>query len=238
MSRLFAGSALLLLTCIPMFAGELIADRDSYVYGGKTFSNGSSPVQPYDANFGAQTVLELKTVASSNDGHTRKIYLGFNLKTLPRTAKSLTLRLTLLEMHAGSGGDAALTSQPLKIYLLKPDAKGDNWIEGAGQIAQLENGTATGSLNWMNAPANAIRMGNKLDPAKVVEAASFSLPATSQKNQVVTIPLNEAVCEALISGLHGPRATLILTVNEGTDDLMLFHSCETANPNRCPALVW
>lgn len=173
------------------------------------------------------------------DGFTRKIYLGFDLSTLPRSIDSLSLRLNLREMNPGPGGDKILTPQPLKVYLLKPEAKGDDWIEGAGSHGeQIENGASTESLHWLNAPGNARMSGDRFVPSDVIEAGSLTLPIVLEKNHEIVIPLSPAAVESLKSGRHGPRATLMISVAEGTDDLMRFHSREAGRTSYRPALVW
>ena len=220
-------------------AGELVADRDTYVFGGDKPGHESSAIPGYESNFGKRPLLELKTTVNTPDGFTRKIYLGFDLSTLPRHPGSLSLRLNLREMNPGPGGDKILTPQPLKVYLLKPEARGDDWIEGAGVAAEYpEHGATTRALHWLNAPANTRRSGDRFIAADVIEAGELVLPIVLEKNQEVLIPLSRAAIASLTSGRHGARATLMISIADGTDDLLRFHSREATRPAYRPALVW
>ena len=228
-----------LLNLCAASAGELVADRDTYVFGGQKPGDERTDIPGYESNFGKRGLLELKTTVNRPDGFTRKIYLGFDLSTLPKTGESLSLRLNLREMNPGPGGDKILTPQPLKVHLLKPEAKGDDWIEGEGTLGdKTENGAATGSLHWLNAPANARQSGDRFVADQVIEAATFTLPIVLEKNHEIIIPLSPAAVESLRSGRHGGRATLMISVAEGTDDLMRFHSREVGRAAHRPALVW
>lgn len=220
-------------------AGELAADRDAYVFGGDKPGHERSEITGYESNFGKRPLLELKTSASKSDGFTRKIYLGFDLSTLPRPLGSLSLRLNLREMNPGPGGDKILTEQPLKIYLLRPEANGDDWAEGSGTSAEEpENGAATGSIHWLNAPANTRRSGDRFTSADVIKAGELLLPIMLERNKEVLIPLSPEAVASLSSGRHGARATLMISIADGTDDLLRFHSREATRPAYRPALVW
>lgn len=220
-------------------AGELVADRDSYVFGGNRPGDERTTIPGYDSNFGARALLELKTTVNRPDGFTRKIYLGFDLSKLPKDVSSLSLRLTLREMNPGPGGDKILTPQPIKLHLLKPEARGDDWIEGQGRIGDaIENGASTGSLHWRNAPANTINSGDRFDSRAVIEAGAITLPIILEKNHEILIPLTPAAISSLRSGRHGDRVTFMLSIDEGTDDLLRFHSREASKPSYRPALVW
>lgn len=222
-----------------MFAGELAADRDSYVFGGRRPCDERTDIPGYDSNFGKRAILELKTTANKPDGFSRRIYLGFDISALPRPLDALSLRLTLREMNPGQGGDAILTPQPVRVYLLKPNAPGQDWIEGSGTgTAQPENGAATGSLHWLNAPANARDLGDRFIESQVIEAGETTVPIVLERNKDVLIPLSSAALKSILSGRHGSRITLMLSVSEGTDDLMRFHSREATKPSYRPALVW
>lgn len=229
----------MLLLGLAAQAGELVADRDSYVFGGDKPSDERTEIAGYASNFGQRTLLELKTTVTKPDGFTRKIYLGFNLASLPRSVDAISLRLNLREMNPGPGGDKVLTPQPIKLYLLKPDVGGDDWREGAGLSgAQTESGVDAGSLHWLNAPANYRQSGDRFTKSSVIEAGAIELPIVVEKNREVLIPLSPAAVKSLTQGGHGPRATFMLSVAEGTDDLMRFHSREAGKPAYRPALVW
>lgn len=232
-------TAALLLIGLSARAGELVADRDTYIFGGDKPGHERSEIAGAESNFGKRPLLELKTTAGMGDGFTRKIYLGFDIGALPRSLGSLSLRLNLREMNPGPGGDKVLTPQPIKVYLLKPGAGGADWTEGFGaSVEKPEDGAATGGLHWLNAPANTRRSGHRFVAAEVIEAGELLLPIVLEKNQEVLIPLSSAAIASLASGRHGARVTLMLSIPEGTDDLLRFHSREATKPSYRPALVW
>lgn len=221
------------------FAGELIAARDSYVQAGNKPFDTTGDLAAEKANFGSRPLLELKVNTGNGVGVSRKIYLGFDPGDLPRSANNLSLRLVLKEMNPGPGGDKVLTPQPLKVYLLRPDAKGGDWSEGSGKPgAKTEDGSATGSINWLNAPANVLKSGTDFASSEVIEAGALTLPLVMEKNVEFRIPLSPAAIESLRSGRHGSRCTFLIAGVEHNDDLIRFHSREaTLSPYR-PALVW
>lgn len=238
-SALALFSVLSLAQSAPAVAGEIIADRDSYVFGGGKPGNDKTDIPGQESNFGKRGLLELKTTATKPDSFTRKIYLGFDPRSIPASFGTISLRLVLRDMNPGPGGDKILTEQPLKVFLLKPSAKGADWSEGEGVYAEkTENGALAGSLHWLNSPANHLNSGDRFTPSLVIEAADHTLPVVLEKDREIVIPLSPAAVQSLKSGSHGDRATLMISISEGTDDLVRFHSREARKAGLRPALVW
>lgn len=98
---------------------------DSYVRGGKHA----------EANFGDDALLYCSYNRGGN-AFSRKVYLRFDLSTLPADwqAKEVTLKVQVIK-----AGDS-----PLRVFGLKDDSPGQNWIETGNK-----NG-----ITFNNAPAN------------------------------------------------------------------------------------
>lgn len=222
-------------------AGIIIADRDAHIFGGTRPSSARTELPAQESNFGAARQLELKTTPGKGDGFTRKVYVGFDLATLPQlpaTPGSVSLRLTVQNLSKGPAGDRELTEQPLVIYLLKKSADGDNWVEGQGNPNSPEHGPATGGIHWLNAPANYIQAGNQIAANDSVEAARVTIPADVKGGHTLVIPLSAAALTELTQRRAPDRATFVVVIKKDTDDLLRLHSRDVGQPAQRPALIW
>jgi|GEM_PF-2665012 hypothetical protein len=242
--RLLAGLRLSLLAGLvaaPLSAGEIVTDRDAHVFGGARPIHDKAALPAQESNFGASRHLELKTTPGKGDGFTRKAYLSFDLSGLPRLPAedgALSLRLVVRQLSVGAGGDTVLTEQPLVLYLLKESAEGEDWVEGSGRPDRIEHGLATGSIHWLNAPANAPMLGNRVSSRDAIEAGRIVVPNDARDGTTILIPIHSAALADLNSRRRPARATFILAIADGTDDLLRIHSRESTLSARRPALVW
>lgn len=224
--------------CAQLAAAEIIADRDAHIFGGPRPSAAKAEIPAQDSNFGAAKQLELKTTPGKSDNFTRKVYIGFDLANLTKPPAAVSLRLTVHSLTEGPAGDRKLTEQPLSVHLLKKAANGNDWAEGSGDANMPEHGPSTGSIHWLDAPANYVQAGSRVLARDTVEAARIVVPADVKPGHTLTIPLSAAALAELAQRGPTDRATFILVIEEGTDDMLRLHSREATRPGFRPALVW
>jgi len=228
--RILTALAVLLLMSAPLKA-VVITTADGV--GADTFIEGGSDA---NKNFGSGGSMTIKGDSRGGD-FTRKIYLRFDVSSLPPNVLDTELLLTTSLNNSG-GSNPNPNTFNVDVFGLSNESL-DNWVEGNGGT----DNSPPGEIVWNNAPANNTSNNNFTGDA--LSLGSFFVPANPAPD---TLSFSSAGLTNFINGDTNGAVTLMLRRQAGGSKNLVLASKENATlapptlqvvvPEPTALLVW